>query len=462
MTSVQINSLMGLGILILSGTSCFLIMKSGKKPGKTEKLEQRTLQELSEIWAKKIIVSGEVHIAELAPLWKEQEKQENVDAEPPCEAFNDARIQDFYKNHIQPLNNAALQQTVCRKLLTVLDSEGQCSSVVNVSDDFESSLNSNVYTLLGKTTLTDHTLNVAEQMILMLNGTDDKHMTPDALITALAHDLGKVPSVRGFLYSMGEHPLSASKILTDIEEFEQLTRKDDISKAIMFHHKKSESFLGKLVKRADQLARQQEYDIALAELSPASQVEIMEIMQTQITDKTKKGIEIFYEEYEQVEKSEVPEIIDISHWFDLQLFLNDMKVHINRLEGGRKFSAFSMPNGYVYFMPKIMEEIARKQAEAAGCLDMVLMDDEDTRRNILLTIAHHLRGAEVFAADLLKKEFFGAFFKITKKGTQGKPLQGYYTPCHAEAFGSIAEMEATKTGLLKNFISVEPYHKEKA
>ena len=152
------------------------------------------------------------------------------------------------------------------------------------------------------------------------------------------------------------------------------------------------------------------------------------------------------------------EIIDISKWFDLQVFLNDMKPYINKLEGGRRFSAFSMPNGYVYFQPKILEEIARKQAEAAGVLDMVIMDDEETRRNILLSIAHQLRKAEVFAADILTKDFFGAFFNITKTG---KSLQGYYTPCHAEAFGSIAEIEAMKTGLLKGFKSVEPYCEEK-
>lgn len=38
----------------------------------------------------------------------------------------------------------------------------------------------------------------------------------------------------------------------------------------------------------------------------------------------------------------------------------------------------------------------------------------------------------------------------------GKVLKGFYTPFHAEAFGSIAEMENAKTGLLKNIISVEP------
>ena len=85
------------------------------------------------------------------------------------------------------MRNAELQKAVCRNLLVLLDKEGGCPSVVNVKGDFESSLNSNVFALLGKITLIDHTLNVAEQIIEMLDGTDNKHMTPDALVTARAY-----------------------------------------------------------------------------------------------------------------------------------------------------------------------------------------------------------------------------------------------------------------------------------
>ncbi len=459
-TATIINSVLGIGIGVLSCTSFFLLMRSGKKTIRTKEVEKKPIEDLVEIWTKKIAKGGAVHIAELTPLWKNVEADQ--EQKIPAVEFTSDRIQAFYEKHIHPLKNSELQQVVCQKLLVLLDKEGDCPSVVNARDDFESSLNSNVFTLLGKTNLLNHTLNVAEQIIQMLDGTDDKHMTADALIAAIVHDLGKFPSSKGHLYSMGEHPLVAGNILAEISEFEQLNRKDEIYKAVMLHHKKPEDFLGKLLKRADQIARQQEYDKALRELPPASQADINQVESagiTQKSDRTKKGIEIFYEEeVDQIEKSDTPEIIDISKWFDLQVFLNDMKPYINKLEGGRKFSAFSMPNGYVYFQPKILEEIARKQAEAAGVLDMVIMDDEETRRNILLSIAHQLRKAEVFAADILTKDFFGAFFNITKTG---KSLQGYYTPCHAEAFGSIAEMEAMKNGLLKGFKSVEPYCEEK-
>ena len=39
----------------------------------------------------------------------------------------------------------------------------------------------------------------------------------------------------------------------------------------------------------------------------------------------------------------------------------------------------------------------------------------------------------------------------------GKPIKGYYTPFHAEAFGSIAEMEQNKPKMLRDIVKVSPY-----
>ena len=61
------------------------------------------------------------------------------------------------------------------------------------------------------------------------------------------------------------------------------------------------------------------------------------------------------------------------------------------------------------------------------------------------------------ARELVKERYFGGYFTITTKG--GKTMKGFYTPFHAQAFGSLAVLEKDKTGLLKNFKSVEPYRK---
>jgi hypothetical protein len=77
-------------------------------------------------------------------------------------------------------------------------------------------------------------------------------------------------------------------------------------------------------------------------------------------------------------------------------------------------------------------------------------------QEILFTLVHCLRVEHnVIARGLIKEQYFGGYFTIIMKS--GKLLEGYYTPFHAEAFGSIAEMESGKSGLLKNFKSVESH-----
>ena len=117
--------------------------------------------------------------------------------------------------------------------------------------------------------------------------------------------------------------------------------------------------------------------------------------------------------------------------------------------------AFSMANGYVFFQAKALEEVARKQAERAGAMTVATMGQGDSSmRKVLFTVVNRLRiEHEVIARELIKDQYFGGYFDVHMSG---KVLKGFYTPFHAEAFGSIAEMENAKTGLLKNIMSVEP------
>jgi predicted DNA-binding transcriptional regulator len=121
--------------------------------------------------------------------------------------------------------------------------------------------------------------------------------------------------------------------------------------------------------------------------------------------------------------------------------------------------AFSMSNGYVYFQAKALEEVARQQAEQAGAMDVVTMAAGDpTMGRVLFTVVDQLRKNGLIARELIKDQYFGGYFTII---TGGRAMKGFYTPFHAEAFGSIAKMEQQKTGILKNFKSVKPFaHKE--
>ncbi len=399
-----------------------------------------TLRNLSKIWGKE--GKKEIHISELSPLWREIKHRKEETAAFYFEDLKATALMEkidtwgWFKKF-------PLQRNVGGQILQLLDKEGDCPSVVNIHGDVEGGWDENTFQILSRTSLLHHSINVAEQVVQLHSENEAWHVIPDTIVAALGHDLGKLRSVQGYLYSLGEHPIAAGRPLSKIDEFNQLPRKDEISQAIKLHHKMPKGLLGKTLKKADQLARQQELEensLAIKENDPEPK---KEADKNHSTSAWQAQEDIYGDSggtSQKKTKAEPPVSMDISAWFDAAQFLEELKPHINKMYG-RQFFAFSMSNGYVYFQVKILEDIARKQAEKAGCMEIATMAKRDkSMRNVLFTIVHQLRTEhEVIADGLIKKEFFGEYFSVTRK--IGKPMRGFYTPFHAEPFGSIAEME---------------------
>ena len=70
----------------------------------------------------------------------------------------------------------------------------------------------------------------------------------------------------------------------------------------------------------------------------------------------------------------------------LHSFLKELKPHINKCTAG-SFLPFSMSNGYVYFQAKVLEDIARQQAEKAGCMEIATMGQK--RQKYAQCIVYH-------------------------------------------------------------------------
>jgi len=456
-----INILLTMAVITFLGRVVLILLLGGKR---SKVKNEVLLSKLSDLWTKE--KSGEIHISKLAPIW--------CDNKEPCEQrhdykFRHKQIETFFQKHIdQPpwFKNAFLQKEVCAEILLLLDKEGDCPSVVNAAKDVEAAWDSNTYTLLGKTTLLDHTLNVATETIKLLLKADAKHVIPDSVIAALGHDLGKLPSIKGYLYSLGEHPLTAGRVLADIASFKQLSKKKEISRAIKLHHKRPEGLLGKTLKKADQLARQKELECAVEQLASKetlTNTTTVPAATNSAHSPWQAQSDIYGEERVSRNKKNIPTLMDISKWFDAQDFLQNLRPYINRVTG-RRFMAFSMSDGHIYFQAKAIEEVTRKQAEQNGAMDIATMAaDDTTMRQVLFTVVHHLRVEhDVIARGLIKEHYFGGYFIITLES--GKTLKGYYTPFHAEAFvdidptiSTLAEMENSKPGLLKKFKSVKPH-----
>ena len=437
------------------------ILLSGNKP--ITIVRQIDLRDLSILWTKD--TTRTIHISELSPLWREDQVVESkvLSAEPlrhprALELANKMDQWAFFEKFPN-------QKTVCLQILRLLDQEGDCSSVVNVQGDVEGTWDENTYRLLGQTTLLDHSINVAEQVVDLLAAQNALHVIPDALIAALGHDLGKLESLRGFLYSLGEHPLASGRPLAGMTGFQELPKKEEILQAIKLHHKRPNGLLGKTLKRADQLARQKELEtVAVSHdgkqkndgAEPGDQRAPVAGDTTAADMRATAAIYGNEDDPPEPQKTEVPELVDISGWFDAAGFIDKLKPYINKMFG-RRFMAFSMPDGHVYFQVKVLEEVARKQAEKAGCMEIATMALRDeSMRGVLLAIVHRLRMEnDIIARGLIKDNYFGGYFMVDRK--IGKPIKGYYTPFHAEAFGSIAEMELAKPDMLSDIIRVTPY-----
>ena len=245
--------------LVLVGLAGILVLRSEEQDASSF-LEQMTLSALSQRWVRPksfTRIEGVKHISELAHLWRnEQVIAEGIEkfelVHPRSRSFaSQLRTWSFF-------NQAPGQRAVCLEILRLLDREGQCPSVVDVQGDVEAAWEQNTYRILAKTTLLDHSLNVAEQVVKLLSDHQAWHVIPDTMVAALGHDLGKLKSARGSLYALGEHPLAAGAIISGIPGFKELSRKEDILRAIKMHHKMPEGLLGKTLKKADQQARQQE------------------------------------------------------------------------------------------------------------------------------------------------------------------------------------------------------------
>jgi len=475
---------LGSGLLLLT---IFLIsiatavLAFGKRKGPPV-VRQITLRDLSVLWTKKGTGTKTIHISELSSLWRDEKLIAELGLRLP--ELKNQRAAAFMEKYVRQgswFQKAPLQRAVCGQILQILDQDGHCPSVVSMNGDVEGNWDENTYQILARTTLLDHSLNVAEQVVRLLGESESWHVIPDTMIAALGHDLGKLQSLRGHLYSTGEHPLAAGLPLNRLGGFKDLPRKDEILRAIKLHHKKADGLLGKTLKKADQLARQKELEKVSALVAvPEAKMDNAEeptahngeanqekaAPEPARQDTTQKAAaawqaqaDIYGDSEEEAnanDAADVPELMDISAWFDAEQFLEELKPFINKMFG-RRFLAFSMPDGHVYFQTKVLEEVARKQAERAGCMEITTMAQKDpTMRQVLLTIVQQLRGEnDIVARGLIKDNFFGGYFMVTKK--IGKSMKGYYTPFHAEAFGSISEMENGKSETLRNIQKVSPF-----
>jgi len=467
------------------------------------KLQRRKLFGVIPIWGKEV-PRGSVALRELSLLWMKKKPQ---DPASPAECTFDetvgrwesGEICDFYSAFVAPNARVlgALALKAVQEILTILDKEGDCPSVVNREYQETDPLVRNYFTELAAVTLREHSLNVArESLHLLKQGHSDYQMLLGrTLIAALGHDLGKLPSAQSgtrsrLEYTTANHPMASYQLLEPLVK--NLPYGQDVLAAVRQHHvMKIKHPTTRLLKEADIAARGKESRALQFSLTKASgdcnknstgleNHEQSHESETQAdehqaeeqasgskSDEKKKGPE-YKDSQGAKEQANIPKELDLP-WLDFaELFLR-LKPYINawvkpktreivKVETGY-WLGMSFKDGLAYVQPKLLRDLAMDIADKAKEPEFIFRVSEDTeyRKRVEFTVANAFRRLG-YIADTLGKGYTGAKYKL--KFSSGKILKGYYTPFKAEVFGDFNELERNRTGRLAELTALEQITKK--
>jgi len=321
------------------------------------------LSDASILWMGEKIITLE----QAATIWLSPDEETPV-SRP---LFNKQEITEFWINEIEHRKHIrGTKARVIAKLLSILDRQGECPSVVRNPgfNECNNELNEDQFTRLSKIPLWRHSLSVASTIA---GRTERAASVADAIIVALGHDLGKIPAYHEKTYATGDHPIISAAILNQISEFTSLANHLDLANAVRSHHNlgNTQGHLAGLLKACDSTVRVQEDAeemgriIAANSAKPLAAGKIVKTVQpvqspapplpgtnaTTAAAAGKSGGDIKTVTTSEV-KNETTEYspvkTDIS-WLDLDELLEAINERINKLINNR-WEIFSMRDGRVY------------------------------------------------------------------------------------------------------------------
>jgi len=455
----------GAALMAYAGGSLLVGRDRGEKRGPRRLEERRTLAEISSLWTGRDPV---VHFRDIARIWRDVPRQEEG-KKRSRPSFSNPEMDTFFADWVE---NCAVVKgnklAVIEAILSILDREGDCPSVVRKNDtETDAKYDQDVFALLATIPLWQHTLAVARAMAKKVT---QEVMLPDALIAALGHDLGKIPAHQEALYRTGDHPLVSLILLHQIPEFEAMPNREEISEAIRQHHLiKTGSPLAAALKEADRQVRLDEISrltgaeppsgsdaSGKAEGTPAA--EQKKAARSASGSARRKGGKASGEKRKGpapgAEADTVSDSRDsmnrpteeASHehpvsalweggvpaWFDPDALLAGLLGRVNELRGGR-WSVVSSPEGLVFAQPDALWAEVKK---LAGKDAKVLAADGDVtgkRRLLLLVVRELSRQRKAIATEFVADGHYVTQCVIVMESE--RTLQVPLVPFRVEAFG---------------------------
>lgn|GEM_PF-632409 len=432
----MIVTLIGIAIIIFVGGFLFFKLTPQKNSDGNE--IEISLDELSQVWLKynqqlepvstplepvdyneeegvieKLIKNEEEKVFESSQTSVESKENDN---QQPLEKVEQASaltenidmIALFYKDVIKPYEGKFKEQNVYDVLLNILkmlDKHGSVPSVVIDTKDSESIDVISVRSNLAMVTLKEHTLTVARiiERLAKQNQIDYENFMPQYLITALSHDIGKIPELRvSGVYNSYDHSIVSSNWL-----MEQFVGKDvfwakQAVVAVRDHHLKSREPLTQLLREADKQARQMEL------IRYASQYEVK----------------------------------DFNKWFNLEEFTKKyLEPEINVTQKN-KWEAFSL-KGIIYIRPDLLYELTKKYAYSLKVLDATLFYESE-KEEVLKKVIQKYREKQL-VPDFIGEGYFSRKCEIKTKISTGKKQVFVLTAIKGDLI-DLPKVEARKQG----------------
>lgn len=355
----------------------------------------------------------------------------------------------FYRRFVSPYRHILKETGHLSKIeyvMRLLDLYGHCPSVVNLDSDTEYDQLENVFDVLSRVSLREHSFNVAKKMIEGLTKKrvrDPELLSGKILITALGHDLGKIPGLLENKYRKGDHAyisyLVMKRVILADEGFPQ---RDEILRAIKEHHfKVDDGFTGEL-RRADHEARESELE----------RFSSWEMLNRSEDTKEKKNNQT------QKVPTKPPGKVPLS-WLKLRDFLARIEENINVVDEHDRFQAFSMNNGLVYVMLDLVSSTVFSMAKEARKTDLLLYETTKEKKRMVEYTIKTMLDEKGYIPSFIGEGYSGARFALVD--SKGKRIGiGIYMPIISQAFQtSLAELEARKkknAGVLSEIAEVRP------
>jgi len=442
-------------------------------------IKQAKLSNVSNIWT-----GNKIYLKNIAKYWREQVGENGGAQSAEVPVFKHEEITRFYSDIIaqQPIIKGP-RKTIITKLLEMLDNEGTCPSVVNGGKvkDPDSDFEESTFTKLAMVPLYLHSLAVARKFV---SKTSDEILLPNILITALGHDLGKIPAHHNDYYSTGDHPQISLIILSSIPEYVGLPNRSELDRIIRGHHQMVPGNpLAVALKQCDQEVRNDELGALISRNKPQERVteqneddeDDQEYKQEPDIEETLASIDLteadqtpasltFSEQSEQSVATDhplcsepkvqyKPKKFSLPSSLDTDALLAAVKKQINQFERGSlgiQWNAISMPNGLVY-----VKTDGLWQAILEVCPDDTSIraagGDEATKRDLLYTVVWKLGEKDAVLTEMMGDSYYT--IKTSIIGENDKISTWLLIPFRASAFGVLpSDLESTKPAILKKIV----------